>query len=251
MIRNIDPIKLALATSGKVDIKIGDYVNRSFSIFGQHWKNFVLFTIVSMLLTLVSAITIVGPYLLMFPLIMGYSNVIDKIENGQSYEFNDFFIGLKKWTSFIPLFILIILSVIVFCVPVGVIMGSMFSIVENNEEVAPFLGLSLFIIFPVMMFVGIFLSIICHLVPYFIYHGNLGAVKSLKLSYKVVKNNLWYMLLFVILFSIISQIGVYLCLIGIFASIPIGYILSYLMFKDLFLVDGKNEIDTIGQSTEL
>lgn len=251
MIRSIDQIKLSKATTSKVDIKIGDYLNQTFTVFSNHWKDFTAFAFISMILTFVSVITIVGPYLIMYPLYMGYGNVVDKIENNEAFEFNDFFIGFKKWTHFIPYLLLVLGIMLALMIPIFLILGGIITFSEYNPDVVPFFGFSVFALFPIVGIVILLVTIISFLVPYFIYHGNFGTIKSIKFSYQVVKNNFWYMILFVFIFSIISQIGVYLCFVGIFASMPIGYIMTYLMVKDLFLMDGKNEIDTIGQSQEL
>ena len=153
---------------------------------------------------MLATITIIGPYLIIFPLQMGYGNVVDKIEIGESFVFNDFFIGFRKWTSFIPYLFLIIV-----------------------------------------------LTVILYLPPYFIFHGNMKAIESLKISIAIAKKNFWYLLLFILFFSILSQIGVYVCIIGLFVSMPIAYVMNYLMIKDILLNENNYEIDTIGQSQEL
>lgn len=247
----INQAKLEFAKNQKFNFKIGDYLNDAFKIYGQHWQQFSLFALVSMLITIVSAITIIGPYLLMYPIQMGYGHVVDKIEKGESFEFNDFFIGFNKWTRFITFFIVMLILGLALFIPVFLMMGGIGAFVHHNEAAAPVLGLSFFIIFPLIFVVAIILSVVTFLVPYIIYHGNYGARESINISIAIVKKNFLYLLLFVLLFSIISQIGVYLCFVGVFASIPIGYIMAHLMVKDLLLNDGQNEIDTIGQSQEL
>lgn len=247
----INQAKLEFAKNQKFDFKIGDYLNNAFKIYGQNWQQFSLFTFVSLLITLVSAITIVGPYLLMYPIQMGYGHVVNKIEKGETFEFNDFFIGFKKWTRFITFFIVMLIICLALFIPLFLMMGGIGAFVQHNEVASPVLGLSFFIIFPVIFFVAIILTVVTFLVPYIIYYGNYGARESINISIAIVKKNFLYVLLFVLLFSIISQIGVYLCFIGIFASMPIGYIMAYLMVKDLLLNDNQNEIDTIGQSQDL
>jgi len=251
MIRTIDQIKLEKAKSTKVEIRIGDYLNQAFSIYGKHWQQFSLFALVSGLIYMVSIITIVGPYLVMFPLQMGYSNALDKIERGETIELNDFLVGFNKWTKFIPIFLIIIGVSLIVSIPMIIAMGGFGMLVEQNETFAPILGLSFFAIFPIFMVIGIFFAVVFYLVPYLIYHGDFGAIDSIKTSIQITKKNFWYLLLYVFLFSIISQIGSYLCFVGLLATIPIGYIMNYLMVKDMLLSVGKNEIDTIGQSQEL
>lgn len=245
--RTLDSVKLQRAKTNQVDIRIGDYLNQSFSIFSQHWLQFMLFAFVSMILSLVSAITIVGPYFIMFPLQMGYGHVIDKIENKEEFVFNDFFIGFKQWTKFIPLLLLFLGLIIILFIPI-IILGGVGSMMQLSADMVPFFGISLFALIPVIIILGIVVSAIVFLVPYVIYYGNIGVLESIKVCININKNNFWYLLLFVPLFSIISQIGTYLCLIGVFASIPIAYIMAYLLVKDILLTDDKNEIDTIGQS---
>jgi len=251
MIRTIDQFKLEKAKSEKVDIKIGDYLDQSFSIYGKHWQQFSLFSLVSGLIYVVSMITIIGPYLVMYPLQMGYGNVVDKIQKGEEFEFNDFFIGFQKWTKFIPFLLLIIGISLVIMIPFFFILGGFGVFLENSEIAGPLLGLSIFAVFPIFLIIGLILAVVLYLPPYLIFHGNMGAINSINASIEIVKKNFWYFLLFVILFSILSQIGAYACFIGILASMPIAYIMSYLMVKDILLMEGNNEIDSIGQSQEL
>ncbi|QTV06927.1 DUF2189 domain-containing protein [Faecalibacter bovis] len=251
MIRTIDQFKLEKAKSEKVDIKIGDYLNQSFSIYGKHWQEFSLFAFVSGLIYVLSIITIVGPYLVMYPLQMGYGNVVDKIQKGENFEFNDFFVGFKKWTNFITFFLIMIAIGLSIMIPYFIILGGFGMLMEENNIAAPIFGLSMFIIFPLFMIITFVLAVVFYLTPYLIYHGNMGAIDSIKTSIAIAKKNFWYLLLFVLLVSIFSQIGVYACFIGILASMPIGCIMGYLMIKDMLLNDGNNEIDSIGQSQEL
>lgn len=251
MIRTINPSKLQRVKSQKVDIKIGDYLNGAFAIYGKHWQQFSLFTFVSGLIYILSAITIIGPYLVMYPLQMGYGNVVEKIQNGESYEFNDFFVGFQKWTSFIPLFLILIGIGLAVMIPYFFIVGAFGVFMEDTDVAGPILGLSMFAIFPVFMIVGLTIAVVFFLTPYLIFHGNMSAIDSIKNSIAIAKKNFWYLLLFIILFSILSQIGIYACFVGILATMPIAYIMNYLMIKDLLFDDGNNEIDSIGQSQDL
>ena len=251
MIRTIDQFKLEKAKSENIEIKIGDYLNQAFFIYGKNWQQFSLFALVSGLIYVVSMITIIGPYLVMFPLQMGYGHVVEKIEKGESFEFNDFFIGFQKWTKFIPFLLLIIGISLAIMIPYFFILGGFGMFMDSSEVAGPILGLSMFAIFPVFLIVGLILAVVLYLPPYLIFHGNMDAVESVKASIVIAKKNFWYLLLFVILFSILSQVGAYVCIIGILASMPIAYIMSYLMIKDILLEEGNNEIDSIGQSQEL
>lgn len=251
MIRTIDQYKLEKAKREKVEFKLGDYFNEAFSIYGKHWVDFSLFAFVSGLILVLATITIIGPYLIIFPLQMGYGNVVDKIEKGESFVFNDFFIGFRKWTSFIPYLFLIIGLGLVLIIPYIFILGSFGLFMDTPEVVGPIFGLSMVVIFPIYFIVGILLTVILYLPPYFIFHGNMKAIESLKISIAIAKKNFWYLLLFILFFSILSQIGVYVCIIGLFVSMPIAYVMNYLMIKDILLNENNYEIDTIGQSQEL
>lgn len=251
MIRTIDQIKLEKAKTERVDIRIGDYLNQAFTIYGKHWQQFSLFALVAGLIYVFSVITLVGPYLVMFPLQMGYGNVIDKIEKGESFEFNDFFIGFQKWTKFIPFFLILIGIGLAVMIPYVLILGGFGIFMDHSDVAAPIFGLSFFAIFPIYMIVILIVMVVMYLPPYLIFHGNLGAVDSVKTSIAIAKKNFWYLLLFVLLFSILSQVGIYACGIGILVSMPIAYIMNYLMIKDVLLQEGNNEIDSIGQSQEL
>lgn len=251
MIRPLDQNKLNLATSSKINIKIGDYINDGFSIYSRNWVEFSVYTFLSMILIILSVITIVGPYLMMFPIQMGYSNAVEKIQKGESIEMNDFFVGFKKWTSFIPYLLILILVGIGLMVGIFIYIGGFGFLANENEIFTAILGVSILSIIPIVIILSLLLSVATFLIPYLIYHGNMSTMDCIKASIKISTKNFLYLLLFIFLFSIISQIGVYLCVIGMFVTIPAAHIMSYLLVKDILLVDNQNEITDFGQSKDL
>lgn len=251
MNRTLDQVKVSRASQNKFDFRLGDYINQSFKIFGDNWLQFALFTLVSAIISILSVVTIIGPYLVMFPLQMGYGHVVDKIENGESFEFNDFFKGFEKWTRFIPFFLLMLGFSLLLMIPFVLLMGGFGLLVNENESFAPLFSLSIFAILPLFIIIGILLSVVTFFTPYIIYYGNYGVIDSIKLSYKIGMKNFWYILLTVLLYSILSQIGAYICFVGILATFPIAQIMAYLLVKDFLLTDDqKTEIDLLGTNQE-
>ncbi len=63
------------------------------------------------------------------------------------------------------------------------------------------------------------------------------------------KGNLLMIFLFSLVISFIGQIGIILCGIGIFLTIPITYICTYIAYEDALNQIKKDEIAEIGNRT--
>ena len=249
--KTLDESKLNHAKTQKFDFKIGDYFNQAITIFSNNWQDFTLFALASAGIYLLSIFTIIGPYFIMFPLMIGYGIVTEKIEKGENFVFNDFFKGFDKWQDFLVLILIIFAFSLLFIIPYFFFLFGIGLFSDNPEEISPFVGLSIVFIFPFFMLIGIVFSVLIFLPPYLIYYGNMGAIESIKQSIQIAKKNFWYLLLFVLLQSVISQLGAFACYIGLLATIPFGYIMGYLLIKDMLLSDdAKTEIDLLGTNQE-
>lgn len=240
--KSIDLTKLEKAKTEKFNFNIGKYFNEAITIFGSHWQQFALYTFVSGLILFLSFFTLIGPLILTFPIQMGYGYVTEKIEKGENYEFNDFFYGFKYWAEFLGYSLLIILISICLMIPFLIFFFGFIATSESSPEISVIFMMSSILLYFVYFILIFIFSVISFLPPYLIFYGKLSASESLRTSWQICKKNFWYILLYTILFSILSQIGLYLCIIGIVASLPFSYIMNYFLIKDFLLTEDSESI---------
>src|SRR5690625_483698 len=78
------------------EFRFGDYISEGFEIFKKEWVNFFLYAIVSSILLGIASITIIGVAFVLFPITLGFAVVADKISEGESIQFSDFFGAFKN-----------------------------------------------------------------------------------------------------------------------------------------------------------
>ena len=123
----------------------------------------------------------------------------------------------------------------------------------NHLNEGLLLGTTLFGMFYMLFAIALLfvLQACMFLVPYLIHYGNMSAIDAMKTSYAIVKNNFWWFVLFAIVVSLVSSLGMVACYIGAIASYPLGYMMVYFMLKDMLLTDeGNTEIDRLGTNQE-
>lgn len=241
----LDEKKIERAQNEKFKFKIEDYLRRSFSIYSSNWIQFSMFALVAGIISVFSAVTIVGPYLVYYPLLMGYCNVVDKIENEEAFEFKDFFVGFNQWSRFISLIAIMLCLAMAIFIPYLMTISSFGMMAEEGEVINTTYGILTLVFLPVYLFIFLILFVVTFLAPYLIYFGkDISGMESLRLSYLIAKKNFWTLLLFIILLSIICQFGFYFCLVGALVTIPLAQIMAYLFVKD-FLLKSERELDII------
>ncbi|WP_313373576.1 hypothetical protein [Chishuiella sp.] len=249
--KTLDYNKIEYWKKNKFNFDIGKYFNQSIELFSNNWGNFVAYSFVASLLLLISYITIIGPFIIMFPLLMGFLIGAEKADYKKNLVFNDFFGGFKNLGTFFLFNLSILFIYLIIMTPLFLFsfFPLLFGESENNHSgliigstIIMFILMSVLIIFLFIFMIGIYLA------PYLIYYGNLGVKDAIKTSIAITKNNFWWILLLVIITSFISSIGMIICYLGIFITFPISYIFTYFVLKDIILTDDEklSEIDTLG-----
>ncbi len=228
----------------------GKYITEGFEIFKKEWLLFSLYGLVSMVLMLLSFLTIIGGLFFTFPLLLGYSVAAQKVERGEALEFKDFFGAFKNYNQhflltlclFVVFFVLYIPFILLF-VTAG--MGSEYG---NSPSMGAVMGI-LMMLYYVIFYVALFFvqgSIV--FAPYLIHYGGYSATDAIKSSYKLFKKQWLMILLFIFVIGMLSSVGYFACLIGIFASMAAGTLMQYAMVKDVLMQSSYSEIDQIGNT---
>ena len=81
---------------------------------------------------------------------------------------------------------------------------------------------------------------------FLIHFGDYTAIDAIKASIGLAKQNFWWLLLFVFTIGVLSSIGQYACIIGVFATMPIAALSAYSLVKKELMNENHQEIDEIG-----
>lgn len=225
--------------------KLGDYISKGFNLFSKEWVLFSVYGLVATILLLLSFLTIVGVLFIGAPLMLGFCVAAEKVDRGEPLSFSDFFGAFKNYGSYAVLGLAFILAMGLLMVPYLSFVFFMMEDPENASFAMGFMFLMTFYMFFMMILVYA-MQIFLFFTPYLIHYGDFSATEAMKLSFKLTKKNFWWILLFVLIVGLISGIGQYACIVGVFASMAVGGCMNYAMVKDILLTDNFNEIEKIG-----
>ena len=92
--KTLDYNKIEYWKKNKFNFDIGKYFNESIELFSNNWGNFVIYSFIASLLFLISYVTIIGPFIIMFPLLMGFLIGAERVDSKKNLVFNDFSLKL-------------------------------------------------------------------------------------------------------------------------------------------------------------
>jgi len=178
-------------TTEQTSINMSRWISKSWDLVFSDLGNFVLLTLIYVLVIAVISATIVGEILVIGPLTVGFYIAINKKIKGAKFEIND----LGKGFQF---FVAALLSSIIisFFISIGFIL----------------------LIIP-----GIVISALYMFTPLFIAEQNLDFWEAMEASRKLVMKNIFDLTVFVFLLYIINFVGILLCGIGLLITIPLCY----------------------------
>ena len=213
----------------------GAYLNDGIEQWKQNWGLFAGFAFVSLVLILIAAFTIIGAIIIAMPLAVGYHYALMKQYRGETVEFNDLFGGFKK-TGDLLVFLLIIFGIMF--TPIALMMLMIIPVAVAGGELsqgaeAGLVGMQILIQF-VLMLIALPLQVFTFFSPTLITVGGLSGVQAFKYSFKIARNNFWWILGYVFVASALAQIGVMACGIGLFFTMCFTEILRMTAYKNIF-----------------
>lgn len=219
----------------QIDFKFGDYISQGFELFKKDIPSFILAYFFCFIMSIIPFCGILA--------LGNFMKYCRKVNRGEPASPTDIF----NFDDFVPYFILnlIVLGfVIAAIIPYSIIMFMATSAgMEDGALIATVMSFLIFAIIFVMF--------------YFILKGfyipalvSLENKKDLKENWAIskimTKNNLLIIFLFYLVISFLGQIGIVLCFIGIFLTIPFTYICYYSAYEDGLSQIKNNEIEEIG-----
>lgn len=205
-----------------VNFKFGDYISQGFDLLKTNFGSIFLATLFTLLMSIIPFCGAVAVSNL-----LKFLRKIDKGESAQPSEifnFNDFMKYLKPQ-------LLILVAMIVLYIPYIIIMA--LSGVFSGEQPSGFVGILM------MLYMLFFIVIVFYFTLkgfYIIALMSLKNVQGLKEAWEISKimssGNLIMIFLFSIVVGFLGEIGIVLCGIGIFLTIPYIYTAQYFAYKD-------------------
>ena len=180
-------------------VKIEQYLRKGLWIFQQKSELFLIYTVVFL------AVMPFGGFLFSGPLAAGFFMVAHRIVRGKYVQIDHFFDGFR---FFIPLFLLVIVSVILV-----------------------FLG-TLVLIIP-----GIYLSVGYTFAIFFVIFGKSDFWDAMELSRKLVSREWFAIFGLTLVLGLLNLLGALAFGVGLLFSIPITYCALYAAFDDIIGAD--------------
>ena len=179
----------------------GKYIRRGWDIFQENMGIFIAYTLIMLLISVVSAFIPFGSIVVSGPLTAGFYIVANKISKGEPYEFGtffkgfDFFVQLLLWT----------------------LVGGIFIALGLVALIIP----------------GIYLAVAYTFVPLFIVFGKMEFWDGMEFSRKLITRNWWNIFGFVLLLFLINLAGNLAFFVGLLFTIPLTHCAIYAAFEDI------------------
>lgn len=223
-----------------VQFKFGEYLNGGLELFKKDYGNFILAYFFCMILSIVPLCSLMA---------MGnFYKYCKKVHNNEQANPGDIF-NFDDFSTYLILNLILLGVVIVGYVPMF-FFGPMAAILsDGNSAVAGTIGifgglyLIAFIVFIFVIFSKAFY------IPGLVSLKNYTDIKEAwRASNIMTTGNLLMIVLFSIVVSFLAQIGILLCGIGIFLTIPFAYTSNFIAYHDAFQQIDHDEIKEIGQN---
>lgn len=225
-------------TAKPVNFKFNEYLNSGFELLKNNFGNMLLAYLFCFIMSIIPFCGILA--------IGNFYKYCRKLRKGEPAGAGEIF----NFDDFVPYFIL---QLIIFAAVFVIYIPFLFTVpfMEQGEEPSP-MFMAFFV--PYMIIVGIVFMIVALKAFYIPGLISLKGVKDIKTAWNMskimTKDNLLTIFLFALVVGILAQLGVILCVIGIFITIPYMYACNYFAFEDGIQQIEYDEIKEIGSKNE-
>ncbi|RZJ38724.1 MAG: hypothetical protein EOO18_02625 [Chryseobacterium sp.] len=200
-----------------VNFKFGEYISKAINLMQKDFVTFLLSFLCLMLLSLIPFCGMMAAG--------NFYKVCYKIDQGVPAQAGEVF----NFDDFMPYFIFqlyVIVGLIIALIPMGIFM----LIFHDNDAAA---GTFMLVYFFAFYIVLIYLLLQAFYIPALITFKRITDIKAAwNISKVMTKGNLWMIFFFSIAVTILGELGIILCGIGIFLTAPFIYVSHYEAFKD-------------------
>nr|WP_315027440.1 hypothetical protein [uncultured Chryseobacterium sp.] len=228
-------------TPKPINFKLGEYINKGFELLKKDFGNVFVGFLVCLVMSIIP-----------FCGLLAMGNLykyLRKLNRNQGASPGDIF----DFKDFMPYFILqliILGGVILLYIPLIIVLA-LTGAISNSDEANP---LTVVFVFPYMflMIAAIYYFVLkaFYIIPLISFNGITEIKTAWNISKVMTKGNLLSIFLFLLVVSILSQIGVLACGIGVFLTIPFMYTANYFAYEDAIQQIEYDEIIEIGSKNE-
>lgn len=261
IIMSLNPRVDSAITNG-YEFKLGQYFSKGFEIFKKNPGGFIIFTIVSFLISaIISFIPFIGSIIGIFIspcLSVGNPIAAHLLEKKNDQEFGNFFKGFEHLGQLVVSYLLILVIIIVLFIPFLIVVG--LNIVpalinadsDAIESIFSEIGSSSLIITTILLFLAvvIYVSVCIRWAYFFVVFHKYDAVEAIKASWKIVHKR-WFAHFGFIIVAILMVLGGLIALIvGIVFVYPVIQAADYAAFAEITGLNKDDDaIDEIGQKS--
>lgn len=222
-----------------VNFKMGEYISSGYEFLKANFGNIFLafiFCIIMAIIPFCGALGVGNMY-----------KYLRKLRKGQMAAPGDIF-NFDDFSPYLILQLIVLGGIIALYIPFVIIMLIAGGFSEDPSPIASVIVIPYMIVVYIAIFVVVLKGFY---IPALI---SLGGVKDIKtvwnMSKTMTKDNLLSILLFCIVVSILAQIGIIACGIGLFLTMPFLYVANYFAFEDGMEQIMHDEIQEIGSKNE-
>ncbi|RPI01704.1 MAG: hypothetical protein EHM72_05855 [Calditrichaeota bacterium] len=201
MPESINPTATNSSPVSQGTVNIGSWFSRAWEIVSADFSNFVILGLIYCAMIAVASSTVVGAFLVVGPLSVGFFIIIFNKMKGIPLKIGDIARGFDYFLA----------------------------AVLSNILVGFFVGLgTIFCIIP-----GIVVAALYLFVAPFIADKKLDFWEAMEASRKSISGHVFELSIFIFLLFIVNLIGVLLCVVGLLASIPLSFVAIAVAYEDL------------------
>jgi len=194
----------ASGVAAELRLDLGGYLKKSWDLLMANLGLFILATLILDLIIVASAVTCVGPLILMGPMTFGYLTIIKKRLDGEEASLGDLFSGFKRFAP-------------------ALVVGLLTSLIVGASE--------LFVIGPI--FVG---PMVFFAMPLALF-AEVPATEAISRSFQFCFKHFGAMLLLNLVLGLICSAGAIACGVGILFTAPLAAGAAVVSYNEYYLKD--------------
>lgn len=228
-------------TPKPINFKLGEYINKGFELLKKDFGNIFVAFLVCFLMSIIP-----------FCGLLAMGNLykyLQRLSRNQPASPGDIF-DFKDFMPYFMLQLIVFGGVLLLYIPLFAVLGISGAISERSEP-NPMVGLFMFpYMFLLIAAIYYFILKGFYIIPLISLKGITEIKEAWNISKIMTKGNLLSIFLFSLVVSILAQIGIVACGIGIFLTLPFLYTANYFAYEDAIQQIEYDEITEIGIKNE-
>ncbi|MCE3075003.1 hypothetical protein [Chryseobacterium gwangjuense] len=225
-----------------INFKFGEYINKGFELLKKDFGSVFVGFLVTFLMSIIPFCGILA--------VGNYYKYLRKLTKNQPVSAGEIF-DFKDFMPYLILQLILFAGVMVLYIPM-IILAVLGGLTANSSG-EPNPGMMIFMvpyIFLIVATVYYFLLKGFYIPALISFKGITDIKTAWDISKTMTKDNLLNIFLFSLVASILSQIGILACVIGVFLTIPFIYAANYFAYEDAIQQIEHDEITEIGSKNE-